>query len=225
MLLRRGLVPPHGALSRALPRALIPRGLSSAPPPPRRPPTPPRPVPPPRRGPGGSGGGGGEVATVAPKPAGGGGVVAQATLGTGSRSMKWNLLWLFGGLTLAGSLFATVPQEMLKQQQVLQRRSEAAPRLTAAQVASFSPGLTADHAILKARNFIRDLQVTPSQLRNAVLSVAPLNVAGTGLREVLGELLSEGLERDEASGGADLSSSECSRYPAPPPCLRFCARG
>jgi len=163
--------------------------------PPRRPPVPERPAPPPKR-PGGGGGGGDVVPAPAPMNQN---AVAKLNLVGGDNSRTWNLVWLFGGLAFAGYVVSMVPQRIKFLQE---QRQDTGPALSADEVRRTSMGHVSQHALRKTHKFLLDLRVTPRQLNAAIQRVAALNVAGTGLQEVLQEVLlggvGDGLDGAEA---------------------------
>jgi hypothetical protein len=136
------------------------------------------------------------VSANAPVPAGG------PNLTDGSeRAHVWNLVWLMGGLTFAAWVWAKVPQHPMVQEAMRRRKDAAAaatsvPRLPGLQqINAGSFGHAAQHCLRSCFDFSRDeLRISKGQLRDAILSLPALNVAGTGLEEVVSELL--GLEKE-----------------------------
>ena len=112
---------------------------------------------------------------------------AKLNLVGGDSSRTWNLVWLFGGLAFAGYVVSIVPRH-IRQMQDAQRAAGWAG-LTAQEVRNADLGHVAKHATRKTYMFLQDMRVTPRQLHDAVRSVSALNVAGTGLPEMLAEFL------------------------------------
>jgi hypothetical protein len=132
--------------------------------------------------------------------------VAKLNLVGGDSSRTWNLVWLFGGLAFAGYVVSMVPQRI---QFLNDQRRASSPALSAAEVRQAGVGNVPQQAIRKAHKFLLDLRVTPRQLDEAIRRVAALNVAGTGLSEVLQEFLLSGA--GDGLDGADsyLGYSAC----------------
>lgn len=127
--------------------------------------------------------------------------VAKLNLVGGDNSRAWNLVWLFGGLTFAGYVVSMVPQRI----QFLKDQQQSDRALSAAEVRRTTIGDVPHRAIQKAHKFLIELRVTPRQLDRAIRQVVALNVAGTGLSEVLQEFLlggvGDGLDGAESTLG------------------------
>lgn len=108
---------------------------------------------------------------------------AKLNLVGGDSSRTWNLVWTFGGLVFAGWVLSKVPKHLQDMQDA--QRASGWAGLTRQEVLNADLGHVTKHATRQTYIFLQDMRVTPHQLHDAIRSVSALNVAGTGLPELL----------------------------------------